>query len=94
MEPKWPFTARMVASAPDIPGVFSLWEDRELIYIGRATQALRTVLLDHLEGKDPCTRNASHYAWQLALDPATRERDLLVAYEEKNRALPRCNRKK
>jgi hypothetical protein len=92
--PQWAFTPYMVAQLPELAGVFALWEQKELIYIGRAVRpaSLRSVLEAHLHGRHPCTARASHYAWQLSLDPAHTERELLAEYRTRHRMFPRCNR--
>jgi excinuclease UvrABC nuclease subunit len=62
--PKWLVLATLVAIAPDTPGVFELWDDDEVVYVG-ATRTLRRELvgrlLDHASdathsaGKSPTT---------------------------------------
>ena len=96
-EPKYKFTRAIVAGAPEGSGIYALWDGDELIYIGRAngTEAghtIREALLRHLEkGYCPCTTSASHYSWELSLRPATRELEVLRAFEARYRRLPRCN---
>lgn len=92
--PQWELTPYMVAQLPELPGVFALWEDKELIYIGRAVRpaSLRSALEEHLRGQHPCTVRASQYAWQLSLEPTTRERELLAEYRVRHSVFPRCNR--
>lgn len=84
----------MIAQLPELSGVFALWEGKELIYIGRAVRpaSLRSALEEHLRGAHPCTARASRYAWQLALDPVAKERELLAQYRARHRIFPRCNR--
>lgn len=92
--PQWELTPYMVSLLPELPGVFALWEGKELVYIGRATPptTLRALLEQHVRGQHACTARASHYAWQLALDPAKKERELLAQYRALYRQFPRCNR--
>lgn len=91
MKPRYPFTARMVADAPAVPGVFALWENGEMIYIGRAMRDLREVLFEHLHGGNGCTKYSTHYAWRLSLNPARAEQELLNEYLERHGGVPRCN---
>jgi hypothetical protein len=80
--------ARLVLQgAPREPGVYALWEEDELIYYGRAA-SLRDRLLEHLE-RGP---HATHYSWELCLDPAAREAELLREFERMFGRLPRGNR--
>jgi excinuclease UvrABC nuclease subunit len=91
----FPFTARLIAGAPEEPGVYALWEDGEIIYIGHAPgrgATIRSRLVDHFAGTvSPCTRRASHYSWEISLRPTVREGELLEEYRSANTRLPRCN---
>ena len=86
----------MVAGAPEDPGVYALWENDELFYYGHTRSAnvtIRSRLLEHLGGRDECTRNATHYGWEISTNPAQREADLLREHQRANHELPRCNRR-
>jgi hypothetical protein len=83
-----------VSGAPPDPGVFALWEKNELIYYGRALGQATTIqsrLREHLEGTALCTSRATHYGWEIASNPRTREAELLREYERSHGRLPRCN---
>jgi len=86
----------MVEGAPADPGVYALWENDELIYYGRASGSVITIqvaLLEHLSGRaGPCTQRATHYGWEISLEPAVREAQLLAEYRAAFDRLPRCNR--
>lgn len=92
---RYRFTRNMVEGAPAEPGVYALWQDEELIYYGRAAGGALTLqhaLLEHLMGRaGPCTREATHYGWEISLYPVAREAELLAEYKSANRRLPRCN---
>ena len=92
--PRWPFTPYLVSDAPEMPGVFALWENDEVVYIGRAIApgSIRAALFERLNSQHPCTTGVSHYAWEICLDPAPRERELLEEHMRAYRALPRYNR--
>jgi hypothetical protein len=91
----FPFTAKLIAGAPDEPGVYALWLEDDIIYFGHAKgggATIRSCLLDHFSGVlGACTRRASHYSWELATRPAERERELIEDYRQRNRHLPYCN---
>jgi len=91
---RWPLTSSLVADAPDEPGVFAVWENDELVYIGHAKRrtGLRAALTEHLQDRVPCTREATHYAWRISLNPEKTERDVLADYYRERGMLPRCNR--
>jgi hypothetical protein len=92
---RYRFTQTMIEGAPADPGVYALWQDDELIYYGRASGAsvsIQRALLEHLTGRaGPCTQGATHYGWEISLDPATREAELLAQYKATFKRLPRCN---
>jgi hypothetical protein len=84
---RYKFTRIVLQGAPDEPGVYALWDGDEVVYYGRGT-AIRSSLLDHLE-----RTAATHYSWEVCGDPATREAELLRAYERMNGRPPRNNSK-
>lgn len=92
----FPFTAKLIAGAPEEPGVYLLWEDGEVIYVGRAGgrgATIRSCLVDHFSGaRGPCTRRATEYSWEMSRDPARREQEILEEYRGKHSRVPRCNR--
>src|SRR5207245_11429620 len=45
--PKWLVLATLVAIAPDTPGVFELWDDDEVVFVG-ATRSERSTLRSEL----------------------------------------------
>ena len=87
-DPRYHFTAVIAYGAPSNSGVYALWQDRELIYIGRAA-SIRQLLIDHLEKRD--IREATHYSWELSLRPLEREAELLEQFRKRHGHLPRCN---
>lgn len=85
------FTSALVQGAPENAGLYALWQDGELIYLGRAA-SIRERLLEHLrQPLSPCTRDATHYSWELSLRPPAREAELLEEFKKRHGRLPRCN---
>jgi len=78
---KWRLTREMVEDAPSTRGVYALWENGEIVCIGRADgggQTIRACLLEHLRGAHGRqSRHATHYSWEICLDPRAREAELL-----------------
>ena len=76
---KWKFTRAMVEDAPSTRGVYALWENDALICIGRAEggeDTIRSCLLEHLQGPHGAqSRNATHYSWEICMNPEARERE-------------------
>ena len=44
--------------------------------------------------RGPCTREATHYGWELSQEPKQRELELLREYVDRHRSYPRCNEKR
>ena len=90
-----PFTKPNVDAAPQENGVYTLYDNGILIYIGCAwgdTGTIRGRLQRHHSGAEgPCTQFATHFYWWLTDYPLTTEKELLAAYKARWGALPRCN---
>ena len=93
--PKYRLTRSMAAGSPEEPGVYALWRDDELIFLGRASQGatIRARITEQLDAPCSCTRGATHYSWELALQPAAREAEVLREFQVRFGRLPRCNDK-
>jgi excinuclease UvrABC nuclease subunit len=91
--PRYRLISILAAGAPEQPGVYALWHDEEMIYLGRAA-SIRRRLAEHLQRSDaPCLLEATHYTWELALRPEAREAELLAEFRSRYGRLPRCNGK-
>ena len=87
----WPFSETMINTEPNKPGVYVLFDNDEVIYIGMS-KTLKDRLLQHKRGDvGPCTEKATHYCIELNDDPEGREDELLDKYEDEYGKLPRCN---
>lgn len=92
MTTSYDFNAGMVAGAPDDPGVYVLYRNGQIIYIGKADVSIKTRLQCHLNGAEgPCTQKATHYAWEITYDAGEVERRYLAQYKAQFRKLPECN---
>ena len=89
------FSKENVDKAPTKSGVYALYKNGTLIYIGRSkgdTTTIRSRLQDHYAGRDGrCTQSADQYRREPCTNPVTRERELLEEYKRKNGTLPKCN---
>ena len=93
---KYKFTKENVDNAPDEHGVYILYDNSTLIYIGRAAGegvTIRSRLQSHKSGNEgACTTNASHYKREITSSPIGREKELVQEYKDShNGELPRCN---
>ena len=88
---RYRFARIVIAGAPESRGVFTLWQDDEVVYYGRADgegSTIRSRLLDHYE--QDATR-ATHYSWEVCEDPAAREAELLREHLGAHGGPPRLN---
>src|SRR5262245_39313051 len=92
---QFPFTGIMIALAPQEAGVYVLWRESDMIYVGRAAGGRSTIcsrLIDHYSGLNgPCTQRATHYGWEISPNPEQREVELLEEYRGQFQRAPRCN---
>jgi excinuclease UvrABC nuclease subunit len=87
-----PFNADTLAHAPELPGVYTLFRDGEIIYFGRADRNLRARLESHLRGDEgPCTQQATHYETETTFSYILREEQLIAAYRARHGKAPPCN---
>ena len=93
---RYALTKKNVDRAPEVGGVYALFEGAELIFFGRALggpETIRSRLQSHQAGgAGDATRKASHYRRRRCADPAAKEQALLAAYAGTHQGrLPRCN---
>jgi predicted GIY-YIG superfamily endonuclease len=90
-KPRYPFTRRMIEGAPNDTGVYILFRGSRVIYIGRA-ESVQARLRGHLNGEVcECSRAATHYSWEIVLQPRLRELELLQEQRAAAGGLPPCN---
>ena len=82
-------------SLPDQPGVFTLYQEGQMIFIGRAdggTHTIKSVIMDHKEGRiGPCTQRFDHYTRETTTNVALRYREFLQRHARKYHRFPKCN---
>jgi hypothetical protein len=91
----WPFTEAAVDLSPTSPGVYFLYRNGRLIYIGLAVNGsgIRQELESHrCAARGPATRDATAFLYELARDPrAAHERYLSTHRERYGGRLPAGN---
>jgi hypothetical protein len=93
-----PFTAPLIEAAPDTTGVFALWQDGGVIYLGKACAngaTIRKALeaqfeARRLSGTDEQMR-ATRCSWEVVDDADRRHDELLQEYESAHHCLPLWN---
>ena len=92
--PNLPFTAPLVAAAPDTSGVFALWQDGAIVYYGRASSGaatIRSALDGHLKGRSFNAEKPTRCSWEVVDDPELRHAQLLLEFENAHQRMPRWN---
>lgn len=89
------FSKENIDNAPESGGVYALYQNGALIYIGRSkggTTSIRSRLQDHFAGRDgKCTQLSAQYRREPCTNPVSRECELLDEYKRSFGKLPRCN---
>ena len=83
----WLFAGPAIDVSPTEPGVYLLYRDGRLIYIGVAVNgaSIRQELARHLGGaRGDCTREATAFAYELTPDPRARYRRYLSMHRERH----------
>ena len=89
-----PFTESLIAAAPDTHGVYALWQNGGVIYLGKASAGsatIRKALAQQLEGRRWNEMSMTRCSWEIAEDADRRHRELLLEYESAHRCLPLWN---
>jgi cephalosporin-C deacetylase-like acetyl esterase len=82
-------------SLPEAAGVFTLYEDGRLIFIGYADgggHTLKSQIMDHKEGREAArTQFFDHYTREVTPNVVLRYRELMVQYARKYHRWPEGN---
>lgn len=87
-EPTWFNRQNIEALNPNQNGVYGLFKQGQWIYIGKGD--IRSRLLAHLDGDNPCIAGAKPTHWVdevISGEPSTREKQLIFELQ------PICNQK-
>ena len=91
----WPFLGYSVEAAPLDRGVYGLWQDGQLIYIGCTggpEHSIRSRLMEHLNKREAGGSVPDHYSWEVADDPEGRKAEVLERFKAMYWKLPKLNR--
>lgn len=82
-------------SLPESPGVFTLYRDGTLIFIGYAdggSQTIKSQIMGHKEGREvPLTKQFDHYTREATPNVVVRYRELMQNYARKYHRWPKGN---
>jgi hypothetical protein len=91
----WPFTEAAVDVSPAAPGVYFLYKNGQLIYIGAATNGsgVRNELESHRRGAHgACTQAATAFLFEVVGDPLAAYKQCLERYRTEHAGRrPVCN---
>jgi hypothetical protein len=89
-----PLTESLIEAAPDTTGVFALWQDGGVIYLGKASAGSATIR-KALSGQFAARRLGGaaslRCSWEVAEDADRRHSELLHEFEAAHRCLPLWN---
>ena len=89
-----PFTAPLIEAAPDTTGVFALWQDGGVIYLGKASAngaTIRKALGAQFEARRLGGLVATRCSWEVVEDADRRHDELLQEFEAAHHCLPLWN---
>jgi hypothetical protein len=93
-----PFTASLITAAPDTTGVFALWQNGGVIYLGKASAGAATIrkalgeqfTARRLSGTQE-EMQATRCSWEIVEDADKRHDQLLREFETAHHCLPLWN---
>jgi hypothetical protein len=89
-----PFTRSLIEAAPDTVGVFALWQNGGVIYLGKASAGsatIRKALSEQLSARQWGSVASMRCSWEVADDPELRYRELLREFESAHHCAPLWN---
>jgi hypothetical protein len=90
---KWKFDADSIRGTPRTQGVFGLWDDDQVVYVGATERGvfLPDALRELLTLKRRGIIHATHFTWEITITPRSWAGELLRLHFNKLGALPLYN---
>lgn len=89
---KHDFNPAGIGEAPQHGGVYVLYQDAEIVFIGRAQESIRKELEARYRGDETgLAQRCTHYAFEKPRNPEKREEQLLEWHKTAYLRLPRHN---
>ena len=85
-----PFTEALIAAAPEMPGVFALWQGGGIVYYGR-TAAIRAALAEQHQARILSAQRVTGCSWEIAADAGRRHDELIKEYLAAHQRMPVWN---
>ena len=93
-----PFTEALISAAPETTGVYALWQNGGVIYLGKASSSgatIRKALSDQFEGRKwndtPAEMRVTRCSWEVVENADQRHSQLLHEFESAHHCLPLWN---
>jgi hypothetical protein len=89
-----PFTESLIEASPDTVGVFALWQNGGVIYLGKASAGsatIRKALGEQFAARKWSGMDAMRCSWEVADDPDQRYSQLLREFEAAHHCVPLWN---
>lgn len=89
-----PLTASLIEAAPDTTGVFALWQNGGVIYLGKASAGeatIRKALSEQFKARQWSGFTSLRCSWEIADDPDRRHSELLREFEAAHHCVPLWN---
>jgi hypothetical protein len=89
-----PFTELLIEAAPDTTGVFALWQNGGVIYLGKASAGAATIrraLGEQFAARQWSGITSLRCSWEVAEDPDRRHSELLREFEVAHHCAPLWN---
>jgi hypothetical protein len=90
----FPLIESLIAAAPDTTGVFALWQNGGVIYLGKASAGaatIRNALSAQFEARRLNELVVTRCSWEVVEDADGRHRELLHEFEAAHHCLPLWN---
>jgi hypothetical protein len=90
---KWNFDSEAIRGTPKMQGVYGLWDEGTVVYIGATERNLflPDALRELLRLKRRGLIEATHFTWEITLTPRSWAGELLRLHFAQHGALPRYN---
>jgi hypothetical protein len=91
---KWKLDAESIRGTPRTQGVFGLWNEDQVVYIGATERSvfLPDALRELLQLKRRGIIQATHFTWEITITPRSWAGELLRLHFNQHGALPLYNR--
>jgi hypothetical protein len=90
---KWKLDGDSIRGTPRTQGVFGLWDEGEIVYIGATERSvfLPDALRELLQLKRSGVIHATHFTWEITITPRSWAGELLRLHFNKHGSLPLYN---